>query len=502
MFILYLVSMIKSFYFKEIERIISVILDAQQKNGSFFEDVDSEIINARYQEAVLTLAWYQEKTGKDFTKDIERGIEFWLTLQNANGSFPEQDSESFSATAFSSAAVAKTFEYCKVGDELSANVFDCFVKVVDYFSSNFQVKRTNQQIAAYFALKEMSKYVDVDDSIFDKIENIIKSNMTVSGFFLEDDGVDLGYASLCCEMLYLCGKEEYCDDFVSNLKYFVLPDGTFAADFSRTKGWILMDFLEMFSRRYPEIKVIRDGLIDAHQRGICNVFHFPDKRHVMTDGYRLCFAYDYTNNKCADVDCVLPYEDDRWDKLFPEDILVVRRPKYMAIFYLKSKVGSVFWFNSGVVVNLSSGSDGVSLVSDGANYSCLRTRRMSYSYMDGCLKIVAWAEPFFPRKPRIVKQLSRNFSFVSKLKSLVSPFFCGGKFVKTWRFHDAFVEIDVVSARGIERVPMMGVIGLSGSFVKGDADVCESSLFYRRKNYSVCEKSYLRKLSYKLGEGD
>lgn len=491
--------MIKSFYLKEIERIIPIILESQQDNGSFSDDGQHEIINARFQEAVLTLAWYQKMYGKNLSAEIERGIDFWIKLQNTNGSFPEHEGESFSATAFSCAAIAKAVGYCDISNDLCEKLFKCFSKAVAYFSSKFQKKRTNQQIAAYFALKEMSKYVCVDNNIFYKIEDIIRSNTTESGFFLEDDGVDLGYNSLSCEMLYLCGKEEFCENFVNNLKFFVFPDGTFAADFSRTKGWILIDFLEMFSGKHEELKKIRDKLIRAHKTGICDVFHLIDKRHIMTDGYRVCFAYDYTDNAFYDGNLVLPCDDKHWDKLLPEDILIVRMPKYMAVIYMISKIGSVLWFDDGVVVNLSKDSSGSSIVCDGANYSFVKTRSISYEYNRGRLRIISHGTPFFSVKLSHIGEVSRRLTFTALLKSVISLLFQGGRLVKEFTFHENWIDVKVISKNGVERVPALGSILLPRSFLKHDGVNSQPSLFYKRNDYHIYERSYSKELSYKLG---
>jgi hypothetical protein len=496
----------KEFYLKEIKKCLPKILESQDDKGSFhipFQKSQTKIPNARWQEAVLTLAWAHERLRNDFLEQIERGISYWCSIQSNDGSFPELNKRSFPGTAFSSLAIAETLNL--LGEKLDSNCFEratnALEKSAGYLIKNDVKVRTNQEAAALLALKKISKFTDIDDSCLNKKLKIIIKNKTSAGFFLEDGGVDGGYASLTCELLSMFGRQDLCHDFINSLRYLIFPDGTLACNFSRTKGWVILDALELLAREIPVSKNIAEIHIAAHERGLCDATHLPDLRHVMTDSYRLCWAYD--NCKKVKVNAPLPFENKKWDKQFPEGILIVRRPAYMGVYYLGNRLTQSIWFNRGIITNLSSNTKGNTIVTDKFTHVLEDPKDLSYAF-DGEKLIlnVVCNKVFFKNKNGTklgsgkVKKINPEIRGI--FRKLFGIFSKDVIVNKTFKFKDEKIAIEVKAPSGIEQVPVLGEVKLTPEFIREKGEILGSSIFHNRDDFFILRKKFEKQLVYEI----
>ena len=291
--------------------------------------------NARWQEAVLSLAWaYKRKADSRLLERIKAGIDFWCKIQNNDGSFSEyfRGEHSFSATAFSTFAVAEAARTTGVDDEWESSL----KKAGYWLSRNNENLIINQQTSAMLSLLKLHHITHTTFFMkeSEKKMNSVFRAQSPDGWFTEKNGMDLSYSSLTVELLGLCKKEldnslisEAAGKYFRLLHEFVFRDGTFGGMYnSRTRGWVVLDSLELF----PDIRVTNDILyriFECYKKGRGNIQHLPDDRHVCTDLYRLCFAHDNASSELK-----RPAPEKSGEVRFENSHLLIKREKkYTAI---------------------------------------------------------------------------------------------------------------------------------------------------------------------------
>ena len=260
--------------------------------GSFFKprisgDVTHD--NARWQEAVLSLAYEQKFFGTDNKKRINSGIDYLCKIQNRNGSFPEDmhRESAFSATSFSLHAACEAANIVGLNEKWTQP----FLSAGDWLVKNDEIILTNQEAAASLALLKLykttgiKKYLNASESKLKKVTN----NQLQNGHYLEKRGADAGYSSLTIELLSeyhsICPKEEIESGARKYFKNFGEPIKN-----SRRTNWLIVSGFEYFSHFLDEAEAALKKFL-SHE----NVIHLPDERHICTDLYRLFRAWFYCN---------------------------------------------------------------------------------------------------------------------------------------------------------------------------------------------------------------
>lgn len=141
-------------------------------SGCFFQPYlckETDYSNARWQEAVLTLAMHcREYGGNEAIKQrIRSGILFWCSLQNIGGSFPQycRGDKCFSATAFSGYAISAAIDLLGLQNinfttEETIIVERVLKALGIWLSKNNEYVYSNQQMAASLALLMVSKVLN------------------------------------------------------------------------------------------------------------------------------------------------------------------------------------------------------------------------------------------------------------------------------------------------------------------------------------------------------
>src|SRR3989344_6620159 len=117
-------------------------------------------VNARWQEAVLSLSWsYNKYTSEEIWPKIVKGIDFWCKLQHKNGAFPEYSrlDRSFSATAFSTLAVVNSIILLNYSKE---KWLEKIKKSCEYLIKNDELFLINQEMAAALTLLRFGTYTN------------------------------------------------------------------------------------------------------------------------------------------------------------------------------------------------------------------------------------------------------------------------------------------------------------------------------------------------------
>lgn len=262
------------------------------------------IPNARYQEAVLTLALLYKHGPAEYRDNplilrlINGMIGFWTKIQESDGSFNEWyvHEGSYVATAFSSYAVSQTL--LLLDQELIENrarAIACLKAASAWLGRHSQKSVCNQQSGALIAIH--NTHTLTGDPQFktsaEQYEQLIASCQTPEGWFLEYGGPDIGYLSLTIDYLAkyqrATGSPVIADVLkkaVSFLVNFIHADGTAGGPYtSRETEYLIPHGFELLATKNEHAafaaSVIRKNLAEA--RGI-TPFSLDD-RYLMYNGY-------------------------------------------------------------------------------------------------------------------------------------------------------------------------------------------------------------------------
>ncbi len=207
---------------------------------------------ATYQRNVYTLAWFLEHGGphsieakSELEIAIRAGLEFSTSIQHQNGSFDQAfpNENSFGATAFMLHPLLASLEIAEkhfpgdwtleIGLALrrSADFLARFEETHAFISNHLAA-------AALSLLYAESRWGEKYGLQSDQFVSAIIHRQSSEGWFLEYDGADPGYQSLCIYYLSQCQimrpREELALALLSAVEFiswFIHPDGTFGGEY-------------------------------------------------------------------------------------------------------------------------------------------------------------------------------------------------------------------------------------------------------------------------------
>lgn len=245
-------------------------------------------INARWQEAALTFAWYYNKTNKiEYKERAIAAVDFWTKTQNRDGSFTEliRYERSFAATAFTLSAILKTIQligYNKRWEKALKNTGDWLIK-------NDETIMINQEAVAALSLLQLynlTKNQKYKQAAENKL-NLVLNNQTEQGNYLEQKGYDLGYSTLTLSLLAQYYQMNKNKEILQSAKRFInLASNPPLKNNIRDSNWIIIDGFEIFYK-IPKTKQCIKNFIET-----TDIKHMPNDRHICTESHRICSAYD------------------------------------------------------------------------------------------------------------------------------------------------------------------------------------------------------------------
>lgn len=249
-------------------------------------------VNSRWQEAVLSLSWFYSKfNSEDVWEKIIKGIDFWGKLQHKNGSFPEysRKDNSFPATSFSTLSVINSIILLNYSKEKWIEKIN---KSCEYLINNNELVLINQEAAAALALLKFGNYTKNIRYLRESEKKLkyVLNNQSLSGYYKEQNGFDLGYNTLTLELLghyYLATNDERVLNSASKFIDLFLKLNLNTIKNSRNTSWIVVGGFEIFSNF-----TMNGG--EALSKAINNfsVQHLECDKNLCTDLYRLCHSYD------------------------------------------------------------------------------------------------------------------------------------------------------------------------------------------------------------------
>ena len=271
---------------------------------------------ARWQEAALTLALlYKLKNKKNIYYNNENILElihaslnFWIKMQEENGSFNEwyPHENSYVATAFSTYAVSEIMLNLNIQDE---KLLKAVRKAADFLYRKKETRVQNQETGAIIALYNaylLTNDIKYANKCNEKLENL-KNKQKTEGWFTEYNGADIGYLSLAVDYLIKYYEKsgdstanlmaEKATDFISN---FLNPDGSAGGDFaSRNTEYLIPSGFEAMDN--GKSKIIAGFLRNSlNERKITAIYNLDD-RYLAYNAYNYLQAYEKASDELNKV---------------------------------------------------------------------------------------------------------------------------------------------------------------------------------------------------------
>ncbi|MFH1444976.1 MAG: hypothetical protein ABIF08_00675 [Nanoarchaeota archaeon] len=318
----------------------------------------TDFANARFQEAVLTLALlYKNKYDSVYNNQkildmAVSALDFWTRIQRKNGSFDEAypNENSFVATAFTTYAATEAFMLIEdeIPEDLERKLLAAFRKAGEWLSENNDFDAINQTCGALAALYNVYKITKEErflTAVKEKLK-IIKDKQNREGWFPEYGGPDFGYLSVAIDYLakyYRASGDEniipIATDAIDFFNYFVYDDGTVGGVYgSRNTEYIIPSGFEVFSEKVPAAREVCYKIIQGLKNKTIITPQAMDDRYFVFNSYTYLQAHDNYNknkNKPSEI----------FEKRFPESRLVVIKNKNYFVVIGFNK-GGVFRFHS------------------------------------------------------------------------------------------------------------------------------------------------------------
>lgn len=184
-------------------------------------------------------------------------VYYWEKIQLKDGSFNEYypNEHGFPPTAFSFFSACEVYKKLGVND---AKLEKAFEKTARYLETHLEKKAYNQEMASITALYSYYQ-ISGADWVLQAVDNKLAQFLAVQseeGWFPEYGGADIGYLSVCFDMLaeyYWLSKDERVLEPLNKLtgfiQYFIHSDGTIGGEYaSRNTIYFLPNGPEVMSQ--------------------------------------------------------------------------------------------------------------------------------------------------------------------------------------------------------------------------------------------------------------
>ena len=243
---------------------------------------------ATFQRLILPLCWFVEKEKEPTLKlkaedAVRLGLEYALSIQHTDGSFDQAypQEHSYGATAFLLHPFLKAFQFVLSTYDLSKK------KEIEerlYRSTTYLVKRkeqhsfiSNHLAGSALALIEAGSYFKETNfsQAGQKLVDQIIAKQSAEGWYLEYDGADPGYQTLCVH--YLAQVYQLTQDkkllaslekSIHFLTYFAHPDGSFAGEYgSRRTAVYYPGGVALLAKMFPEAAALQVFMLRSIEEG-------------------------------------------------------------------------------------------------------------------------------------------------------------------------------------------------------------------------------------------
>src|SRR3989344_3907827 len=327
----------------------------------------SDFACARSQEAVLTLALlYNNKETKYYQSQlllewINAALNFWVKIQNKNGSFSEwyPKENSFVATSFSTYAISETLLLLKDKVRNKNRILKALKRSCNWLMNKKEITVQNQEsgsILALFNVYLLTENLEYKDSSRRKLFSLMQKQ-TKEGWFYEYGGPDIGYLSLTVDYLakyYQKSKDELAFKMASRavdfISYFIHPNLTFGGEYaSRNTEYLIPHGFEILSSRNKKAAAISNAIKESLKNKSSISPQVLDDRYLTYIGYTWLQASQDAKNIPAKLNL------ESFMHFKQAGILVVNTSNYHIILNTKKKGSFKLFFKNSNKVAYDSG---------------------------------------------------------------------------------------------------------------------------------------------------
>ncbi len=229
---------------------------------------------ATFQRNVYPLAWRLTHVNPEesdlesvLTQAVQAGLQFAVRLQHKDGSFDQAfpNEHSFGATAFLLTPVLRAFKIIRPSSSATWNhaVEASIRRAADFLCGRAEThgRISNHIAGAVLALMESASLLQdlkYEHRASDLLQHLLRFQ-SQEGWFVEYDGADPGYQTLCLYYLAQVYRlrptlelKSALERAISFLSYFAHPDGTFGGEYgSRRTAIFYPGGLALLSREFP-----------------------------------------------------------------------------------------------------------------------------------------------------------------------------------------------------------------------------------------------------------
>jgi hypothetical protein len=319
---------------------------------------------ATFQRNVYPLAWllrYTEGTileepenrgprrSEVLTEAVQAGLSFAARIQHRDGSFDQAfpQEHSFGATAFLLSPLLQAYYVVRdvCSPSFCASMETCLHRAADFLFCHDETHGhiANHLAGAALSLLESAIFLGksrYEQRAFELLERIL-THQSAEGWFLEYEGADPGYQTLC--LYYLAqvyrlqpdvNLQDALKKAISFLSHFVHPDGTFGGEYgSRRTAVFYPGGLALLSREFPLAHSVIRFMLGAIAEGRTVTLQDVDMGNFAPLLSNYVTVLDADLPSCSESAPLLPWEMDDASQDFPEAGLYIRNTRrYYAVF--------------------------------------------------------------------------------------------------------------------------------------------------------------------------
>ena len=210
---------------------------------------------------------------------ITSGLTFTTQIQKPDGSFDQAfpNEHSFGATAFLILPSLEAYQAIRedTGNDFHNRIESCLRKAADFLCRNNEshghiANHLAGAAASLLACADFFNVTEYEKRAMDLLDCVLE-NQSPEGWFLEYEGADPGYQTLCLYYLSKIYKIKRCERLrralkyaVDFLTYFAHPDGTFGGEYgSRRTAIFYPGGIALLANEFPAARTLFHYMIRA-----------------------------------------------------------------------------------------------------------------------------------------------------------------------------------------------------------------------------------------------
>lgn len=360
------INEVYSILYPQIESCVRFILSNQDMNvySKTFGCIDrrywgwklADYPEATFQRNIYPVAWlletlcYNQNLEKEvLISSVKAGLDFASKIQHRDGSFDQAfpNEHSYGATAFLLHPAIRSYEaienYCD--DSIKSDVLSMLKRSAEFLCNNEEMHGFISNHLAGAALGLLCASTHFQEEHFrkhsEKLIDLIINRQSSEGWYLEYEGADPGYQTLCVYYLAQIYKmrpsgvlKESLNKALTFLSHFIHPDGTFGGEYgSRRTNVYYPGGIALLSDEFPLAAAITKYMVNSIARNkTTTIANIDMGNHAPLLANYLLLAEALRRNDAGDSVPLLPCENESTVVDFKEAGIIVRgNEKYYSI---------------------------------------------------------------------------------------------------------------------------------------------------------------------------